>query len=121
MCATATSVNMYGESDQKSGKQYFPGIEVVCLVDRADMTTEADDFGPERKQNVAFKFMEKDLESISFFPQTGDLVYFNAMYHEIDDVVQQQFLGGIPEKSLSIIVNCHYTSLSKIDLVERQS
>lgn len=121
MCAEATKTNIYGESSPKTGKQYFPGIDVICLVDRADITTDADDFGPDRKQNVAFKFMEKDLQKINFFPQTGDIVHFNDRYHEIDDVVQEQFLGGIPDKSLSIIVNTHYTSLSKIDLVERQS
>ena len=121
MCAESTKTNMYGESDQKSGKQYFPGIQLVCLVDRADITTDADDFGPTRKQNVVFKFMEKDLQALNFFPQTGDLVHFNDRYHEIDDVVQEQLLGGIPIKSLSIIVNTHYTSLSHIDLVERQS
>lgn len=121
ICADATQINIYGESSPKTGKQYYPGIDLVCLVDRADMTTDADDFGTERKQNVTFKFMENDLQKLNFFPQNGDLVLFNAMYHEIDDVVQQQFLGGIPEKSLSIIVNTHYTSLSHVDLVERQS
>lgn len=121
MAADVTKANIYGESSPQTGKQYFPGIQLVCLVDRADMTTDADDFGPDRKQNVAFKFMEKDLQKLDFFPQTGDLVLFNEMYHEIDDVVQQQFLGGQPIKSFSIIVNTHYTSLSKVDLVERQS
>jgi hypothetical protein len=121
MCAEATQMNIYGESSPKTGKQYFPPVQLVCLVDRADITTDADDFGPDRKQNVAFKFMEKDLQTLDFFPQTGDLIHFNDRYHEVDDVVQEQFLGGIPDKSLSIIVNTHYTSLSKIDLVERQS
>ena len=121
LCPESTRTNMYGESDQKSGKQYFPAIEIVCLVDRAEIATDADDFGPDRKQNVAFRFMEKDLEAVDFFPQTGDIVHFNDRYHEIDEVVQEQFLGGQPIKSLSIIVNTHYTSLSKIDLVERQS
>lgn len=117
----STATNMYGESSQKAGKQYFPGVQFVVLVDRADMTTDADDFGPTRKQNVAFKFMEKDLQNANLFPQTGDLVLFNEIYHEIDEVVQQQFVAGQPEKSLSIIVNTHYTSLSSIDMVERQS
>ena len=121
LCPESTRTNMYGESDQKSGKQYFPGLEIVCLVDRAEIATDADDFGPDRKQNVAFRFMEKDLQAVSFFPQTGDIIHFNDRYHEIDEVVQEQFLGGQPIKSLSIIVNTHYTSLSKIDLVERQS
>ena len=121
LCPEATVINIYGESKPSSGKMYFPAVQVVCLVDRADITTDADDFGPERKQNVAFKFMEKDLQALNVFPQTGDLVFFNDRYHEIDDVVQEQFMGGIPDKSLSIIVNTHYTTLSKVDLVERQS
>jgi len=117
--AQETSANIYGESKAIVGKTYYPGIDIVCIVDRADISTDADDFGPDRKQNVVFKFMEKDLEKINFFPTTGDLVLFNERYHEIDDVAQEQFLGGIPDKSFSIIVNCHYTRLSKIDLVER--
>lgn len=117
----STKVNQYGESSPSQGKMYFPAVDFVCLVDRADITTDADDFGPERKQNVAFKFMEKDLQAANFFPQTGDLVFFNDRYHEIDDVVQEQFPGGQPDKSFSIIVNTHYTTLSKVDLVERQS
>lgn len=119
--ADNTSTNIYGESKPTVGKTYYAGIEIIALVDKADIVTDADDFGPDRKQNVAFKFMEKDLEAISFFPQSGDLVLFNERYHEVDDIAQEQFLGGIPEKSLSIIVNCHYTRLSKVDLVERQS
>jgi len=121
MCADATSTNIYGESKPGVGKTYYTGIDVIALVDRADISTDVDDFGPDRKQNVVFKFMEKDLEKINFFPQTGDLVFFNARYHEIDDIVQEQFLGGQPEKSFSIIVNTHYSKLSNVNLVERQS
>jgi hypothetical protein len=119
--ADNTQTNIYGESKPTIGKTYYAGIDIIALVDRADIVTEAEDFGPDRKQNVAFKFMEKDLEAISFFPQTGDLVLFNERYHEVDDIAQEQFLGGIPDKSFSIIVNTHYTRLSKVDIVERQS
>lgn len=119
--ADVTTTNIYGESKSSVGKTFFPGIDIVCLVDRAEIATDADDFGPDRKQNVAFRFMEKDLQAINFFPQTGDLVLFNERYHEIDEVVQEQFMGGVPDKSLSIIVNTHYTRLSKADVVVRQS
>lgn len=121
ICPEQTVVNIYGESRPSSGKMYFPAVDVVCLVDRADITTDADDFGPDRKQNVAFKFIEKDLQALNLFPQTGDLIFFNDRYHEVGDIVQEQFLGGQPDKSFSIIVNTNYTSLSKVDLVERQS
>lgn len=121
MVASVTETNIYGESKASIGKQYFPGIEITALIDRAEIATDADDFGPDRKQNVVFKFREKMLKEINFFPQTGDLVLFNQRYHEIDDVAQEQFLGGVDDKSFSIILNTHYTRLSTIDLVERQS
>jgi hypothetical protein len=121
MCADMTNTNIYGESKASVGKQYYPGIDVVALIDRAEIATDADDFGPDRKQNVVFKFLEKDLQKIDFFPQTGDLVLFNERYHEMDDIAQEQFLGGQDDKSFSIIVNTHYTRLSKVDLVNRQT
>ena len=119
--ADQTTTNIYGESKASTGKQFYPGIEITSLIDRADIRTEADDFGPDRKQNVVFKFREKFLKAVNFFPQTGDLILFNERYHEVDDVVQEQFLGGVDDKSFSLIVNTHYTRLSKVDIIQRQS
>ena len=117
----ADSINLYGESKSSVGKTFYPGIDIVALIDRAEIATETDDFGPDRKQNVVFKFREATLRLVNLFPSVGDLVLFNERYHEIDNVVQEQFLGGVPEKSFSIITNCHYTRLSKVDVVIRQS
>jgi hypothetical protein len=117
--ADNTKTNIYGESDPKVGKTYYPGIDIFCLVDRADIDVEIDDFGPTRSQNAIFKFMEKDLQEINFFPQTGDIIQFNDRYYECDNIVQEQFIGGQPEKSFSIIVHTFYTRLSHIDIVSR--
>lgn len=117
----STKINQYGESSPSQGKMYFPGIDIVALIDRAETSMDVDDFGPNRKQNVVFKFMEKDLQAINLFPQTGDLIFFNDRYHEIEEAVQEQFLGGQADKSLSIVCNTHYTSLSTIEILERQT
>lgn len=114
-------INIYGESDSDTGKTFYPGIEMTALIDRADIGTDQDDFGPTRKQDVVFKFREKMLRQVNFFPEVGDIVLFNERYHEVDNVVQEQFLGGIPEKSFSIICNTHYSRLSKINVAERQT
>lgn len=121
MVADITNTNIYGESKSNVGKVYYPGIEISAIIDRAEIATDVDDFGPTRKQNVVFKFREKMLKQINLFPQVGDLILFNERYHEIDNVVQEQFLGGIDDKSFSIIVNTHYSRLSTVDLVIRQS
>lgn len=120
MCAEQTKTNVYGESSPDSGKMYYPGVECTCLIDRADIDTSFDEFGPDRNQAVVFKFREDNLKLVNVYPEVGDIVEFNKRYHEIDNVVQEQFLGGQPDKSLSIIVNTHYSRLSKLSLVERQ-
>ena len=120
MCATQTKVDLYGESDPQSGKMFYPGVECTCLIDRADIDTTYDQFGPDRNQTVVFKFREANLQLVNLYPEVGDIIEFNNRYHEIDNVVQEQFLGGVPDKSFSIICNTHYSRLSKLSLVERQ-
>jgi transcriptional regulator with PAS, ATPase and Fis domain len=114
-----TTTNIYGETNQETGKSFCPGIEIACMIEREENLTEMNDFGPSRKQGVIFKFMEDMLKNVNFYPETGDIVMFNDRYHEIDNVVQEQFLGGIPEKSFSIICNTHYSRLSKLNIVTR--
>ena len=120
ICADQTKINVYGESDPQSGKIFYPGVECTCLIDRADIDTTYDQFGPDRNQTVVFKFREDNLKLVNLYPEVGDIVEFNKRYHEIDNIVQEQLLGGQPDKSLSIIVNTHYSRLSKLSLVERQ-
>ena len=121
-CADVSTTNIYGEVRASVGMTYFPGIDIICLVERADIDTPIDDFGPTRSQNVVFKFMEKDLEKVNFFPQSGDLIFFNSRYYAADNIIQgEQLLGGQPDKSFAVIVHCHYTKLSAINFVKRQS
>ena len=120
MAAAEMKINIYGESSPESGKLFYPGVEVTCLIDRADIDTSYDEFGPTRNQSVVFKFRENMLKLVNVYPEIGDIIRFNERYHEIDNVVQEQFLGGIEDKSHSIITNTHYSRLSKLSFVERQ-
>jgi hypothetical protein len=120
MAPSQMATNIYGESSPSTGKLFYPGVEVTCLIDRADIDTTYDDFGPDRNQTVVFKFRENMLKLVNLYPEVGDIVRFNERYHEVDNVVQEQFLGGIEDKSHSIIVNTHYSRLSKLSFVERQ-
>lgn len=116
----AIQINIYGESSPKEGKVFYPGVPVTALIDRRDIDTPTDEFGTDRKQIVQFKFREKMLKELNLFPETGDIVVFNERYHEIDNVMQEQFLGGIDDKSHSIICDTHYSRLSKLSLFNRQ-
>ena len=120
ICAAETRVNMYGEAAPTEGKSFFPGIELTSLIDRGDITTNDEGFGPDRDQSVVFKFRELSLKDANFYPEVGDFILFNDRYHEVNNVVQEQLLGGQPNKSHSIICNTHYSRLSQINLVDRQ-
>ena len=121
VCVDATKTNVYGEADQQSGGlTFYPGVEITALIQREDIITDYSEFGSDRKQDVVFKFRENMLKKTNLFPQIGDVILFNERYHEIDNVVQEQLLGGIADKSHSIICNTHYSKLSKLNLVNRQ-
>lgn len=116
-----TTTNIYGESSSDTGKTFYNGIDLTCIVQREDITGEnGSKFGPDRNQTVVYKFRERDCIVTNYFPEIGDLVLYNERFYEIDNVIQEQFLGGHPDKSWSLIVNTHYTRLSKLNLVERQ-
>ena len=116
----ATRLNIYGETDPNLGRVYYPGVEITCLIDRRDIETPTDEFGPDRKQIVQFQFREKMLKKINLYPEVGDVILFNERYHEIDNIVQEQLLGGVDDKSHSILCDTHYSRLSKLSIFERQ-
>ena len=114
-----TKTNIYGETAAETGKWYYPAIQISALVERADMAADYDDFGPNRTQDYVFKMREKMLKQVNFYPEIGDIVLFNDRYYEIDNVVQEQLLGGQPDKSHSIICNTHYTKYTSLNVLER--
>lgn len=116
---TETKTNIYGEASAETGKWYLPGIQISALVERPEMTTEYDDFGPSRSQTHLFKMREKMCIQLNFYPEIGDVVLWNDRYYEINNVVQEQLLGGQPDKSHSIICNAQYTRLSSLNIVQR--
>lgn len=115
-----TKVNIYGESDASTGKVFYPGVPITSLISRDVIETPADEWGTDRLQIVKFSFRENMLKSVNLYPETGDIIVFNERYHEIDNIEQEQFLGGIDDKSLSIICDTHYSRLSKLSIFERQ-
>lgn len=117
-----TKTNIYGESDSETGKVFYNAIDMSCTYEPEDTSTDnSRKMGVDRNQNLIFKFRERDCIKANYFPEAGDLILFNERYFEINNVVQQQFLGGHPDKSWSFIVSTNYTRLSKINLVERQT
>ena len=114
--AESTQENMYGES---LNKFYFDGIEIQCLVENDPESTVYEGFGPDVKKGTVFKFHQKLCEIKDIYPQIGDIVAWENAYFEIENVVENQFLGGQPEKNYSLLCNAHMSKQSKINLTER--
>ena len=114
-----TKTNIYGETSQETGKWYYPAILISCLTERPEMQTEYDDFGPNRRQDHVFKIREKMLRQIDFYPEIGDMIFWNDRYYEIDGVVQEQLLGGQAEKSHSVICSGHYAKITSLNILPR--
>jgi len=116
-----TKTNIYGETAAETGKWYFPAIKISALVERADMATSYDDFGPNRNQDYVFKMREKMMRQLEFYPEIGDIVFFNDRYYEINSVISEQLLGGQSDKNHSIICNAHYTKYTSLNILERNN
>ena len=116
---TETKSNIYGEASADTGKWYLPGIQISALIERPESTTSYDDFGPSRDQTHIFKMREKMCIQLNFYPEIGDIISWNDKYWEVNNVVQEQLLGGQPDKSHSIICNAQYTRLSSLNIVGR--
>lgn len=122
IAVSKTDTNVYGESETGNGKVYYNPVDMTALIQREDISADnTEGFGVDRNQSVVFKFRERDCIVKNFFPEIGDLVFYNDRFYEMDNVIQEQLLGGHPSKSWSFICNTHYTRLSKINTVERQN
>jgi len=119
IAGNATTTNIYGESIASEGKSFYDGVELSALIERNDPSTDDEGFGPDRDQSVVFKFRENSCKDANYYPQVGDLILFNNRYHEINNIIQEQLLGGQSEKSHSFLCNTHYSRLSKLNIIER--
>jgi hypothetical protein len=102
ICPNETKTNIYGETSSETGKWYFPAVQISALIERAEI-----------------KMREKMLRQLEFYPEIGDIVAWNDRYYEIDNVIQEQLLGGQSDKSHSIVCNAHYTKYTSLNILER--
>jgi len=110
-----SKLNLYGESLNKS---YFQGIECAAIIQRDDTTANYEGFGSDQSQTVEFRFNRILLKEKDFYPEIGDIIYHNDAYFEIDNVREDQLIGGRVEtgagEGFSIICSTFMTRRSAI-------
>ena len=108
--------NMYGESPSKS---YYDSILLPCLITKESKTATMDDYGHSYTRTAQFGISRDILERADFFPEVGDIVFWDNEYFELDNVdANQYFVGKNPETwpngsdhgySVSVVVDAHAT------------
>lgn len=108
--------NLYGESLNKS---YYQGLECTAVIERQDTSVTYEGFGSDQSQTAEFRFNRFTLEDKGFYPEIGDIIYHNDAYFEIDNVREDQLVGGRPDEKFSIICSTFMTRRSSIQTEEK--
>jgi hypothetical protein len=111
-----TKSNIYGESNAKS---YYDSILIPALVTKDDKTAQMDDYGHTYTRTATFAISRDILETADFYPEVGDVVFWDNEYYELDNVDANQYLTGKnPETwpngsdhgySVSVVCSAHVT------------
>jgi hypothetical protein len=110
-----SKTNLYGESLNKT---YYQGVECSAIIQREDTQANYEGFGSDSSQTVEFRFNRITLEDTGFYPEVGDIIFHNNGYFEIDNVREDQLIGGRVEtgngEAFSIICSTFMTRRSSI-------
>ena len=106
-----SKTNLYGESLNKT---YYQGVQTTAMIERESSTSEYEGFGSDKNQLVEFRFNRFTLEDTGFYPEIGDIIFHNNGYFEIDNVREDQMVGGQVDNKFSIICSTFMTRRSSI-------
>ena len=112
----SSRANLYGESESKS---FYDSILIPCLVTKDDKNSSMDDYGHTYTRTGKFAISRDILVKADFYPEVGDILFWDNEYFEVDNVdANQYFAGKNPETwpngdshgySVSIVVDAHAT------------
>ena len=120
-----TMSNIYGESQNKT---YIGPVLFNCLIERGDYTSTTDDFGVDTTRDVKFRLLRDDMIDANVVSEVGDIVLYNELYYEVDNVNDNQLILGKDNQyaysdglenfgnNYSIILTCHMTRADKLSI-----
>lgn len=124
-----TVANVYGESLNKT---FIGPVLINCLIERGDFTAPVDDFGPDVLRDVTFRFLRDDMVQANVYPEIGDVVMYNELYYQVDNVNENQLIVGKDNNysysdglenfgnDYSIILTTHYTRGDKLGITQQR-
>ena len=124
-----TEKNVYGEA---TSRYYIGPVLINCLIERGDFSTVTKEQVIDVARPATFRFLKDHLQDANVVPEIGDILMYNELYYEVDNVNQNQLiLGKDPNyayseglnefgSSFSIIVTTHYTSGDKLGITKQR-
>ena len=86
-----TPSNVYGEAPNKT---YLGPVLLPCLLVRGGTTQETDNFGPDTFRELEVRLWRDDCISANVVPEIGDIILWNNLYFEVDNVNENQLVLG---------------------------
>jgi hypothetical protein len=86
-----SKTNLYGESLSKT---YYQGVECNAIIQRGETQVAYEGFGADTNQLTQFRFNRFTLEDKNIYPEIGDIIFHNDGYFEVDNVNEDQLIGG---------------------------
>jgi hypothetical protein len=146
-----TKTNLYGES---LGKVWRAPSTLMAIVDREPINIVYEGFGADRQGTIEFRFNRQRIREESYavpkvrdingtlipteaiqnltvgYPEVGDVILYDEIYYEIDNVREPQWIGGSPEiydkekgefadASNTLIAACHMVRRSQVQIENR--
>ena len=120
-----TVANIYGEALTKS---YVGPTLFNCLIERGDFNAPADDFGVSTTRDATFRFLRDDMIDANTVPEVGDIIMYNELYYEVDNVNNNQLVMGKDNQyaysnglenfgnNFSIVLNTHLTRGNRLNI-----
>jgi hypothetical protein len=99
-----SKTNLYGESLSKT---YYQGVECNAMIERQETLSTYEGFGADTNQTVQFRFNRFTLKDKDFYPEVGDIIFHNDGYFEIDNVSEDQLIGGRTGDQEHFSIICH--------------
>ena len=146
-----TKTNLYGES---LGKVWRAPSTLMAIVDREPINIVYEGFGADRQGTIEFRFNRQRIREESYavpkvrdingtlipteaiqnltvgYPEVGDVILYDEIYYEVDNVREPQWIGGSPEiydqesgefadASNVLIAACHMVRRSQVQIEDR--
>ena len=124
-----TQANLYGESLEK---EFIGPVLLFCLIERGDASMIERDMTHDTTRPVNFRFFKDHLQDANIAPEVGDVIMYNEVYYEVNNVNENQLILGKDNTfaysaglenfgdSYSITLNTHYTSPDRLGITKQR-